>query len=169
MHLVVGVAFDRLSICLVVYLFACPFVCLFTHSFVSSCLCICFCWRFFVPGRPPYGCPQQEWPNSVLLVPDQTLPLNENSSHHFNGFLRCFLAPPLPEFISIEKKRFYLTAVRTKTNTADTPLDCDRFMNLFFVVVFARPSFCLWIGLLSCLWRSWPGRCPGCSFCQFYC
>jgi len=31
-----------------------------------------------------------------LLVLASAIPLNENSSHHFNGFLRCFLAPHSP-------------------------------------------------------------------------
>jgi len=30
---------------------------------------------------PPYDCPQQGWPESVLLVPDWTIPLNENTHH----------------------------------------------------------------------------------------
>jgi len=50
----------------------------------------------FVVGRPPYDCPQQERPHSVLLVPVWTLPLNENSTHHFYGFLRCFHGPHSP-------------------------------------------------------------------------
>jgi len=42
-----------------------------------------------VVGWPPYGCPQQERPDSVLLlVPVWTLPLNVNSTHPFYGFLR---------------------------------------------------------------------------------
>jgi len=72
-----------------------------------------------VPVCYLYDVPQQEWPESVLLVPVWTLSLNENLSHPFNGVYNVFL-PPLPECIPIEKKRFYLTAVRTKTNTADT-------------------------------------------------
>jgi len=75
---------------------------------------------FVVPVSYPYDCPQQEWPESVLLVLASAIRLNETSTHDFYGFLRCILARPLTRGIPIEKKRFYLTAVRTKTNTADT-------------------------------------------------
>jgi len=46
----------------------------------------------FVVGYPPYDCPHQERPDSVLLlVPDGTLPLNENSTHPFYGFYGVFM------------------------------------------------------------------------------
>jgi hypothetical protein len=50
----------------------------------------------FVVVSYPYDPSQQEWPDSVLLVPVWTLSLNENSTHHFYGFLRCFHTPRSP-------------------------------------------------------------------------
>jgi len=44
----------------------------------------------------PYDPSQQERPDYVLLVPVWTLSLNENSTHHFYGFLCCLHGPRSP-------------------------------------------------------------------------
>jgi len=72
----------------------------------------------------PYDCPQQEWPESVLLFLASAIPLNENSTHPFYGVLRCFHGPQLPKCQPIEndvkRNDFIEHRLNPETNTAET-------------------------------------------------
>jgi len=56
----------------------------------------------FVPDRPPYDCPQQEWPNFVFVRPCLDLSFKCKFIPSFQWVFTMFSYPPLPEWTPID-------------------------------------------------------------------